>query len=270
MTMKRHLPLILPAAVGFVLIAVASLVQGLWTERWAPTISDKLKAYAAALESVPTAIGAHWEAKSTTEMDPREREAAGAVGDLSRTYWNPRTQEEVSVYLICGPSRHVAVHNPKACYTSSGFRMEDKVAVYKIPFGDTAAEFRTAVFLKEDATATQPLRVFWAWTADGNWEAPEWPRMKFGGRTALNKVYLICRSTPGEKIEDNPAYDFAREFLPVVTRLLYPPPATEAEAGPSDSTTKRAPSGPADTKSEESPPAADDKKSTSADKAPAD
>jgi len=268
--MKNYLPLILPAGVGLVLIAVTSLVQGLWTERWAPTVSDKLKEYAAALESVPTEIGAHWEARSTTEMDPREREAAGAVGDLSRTYWNPRTQQEVSVYLICGASRHVAVHNPKACYTSSGFRMEDKVAVCAIPFDDTEAEFRTAVFLKEDATTTQPLRVFWAWTADGHWEAPEWPRMKYGGRTALNKVYLICRSTPGEKIEDNPAYDFAKEFLPVVTNRLYPPPATEAKARPSDSAATEAPSSPAEDESEESPPAADDKKAATAEKTPGD
>ena len=259
--MKRHLPLILPAAVGVVLIALASLVQGLWSNRWDPhAVSDDLKAFAAAIERVPEEIGGDWEAKTTTEMDPREREVSGAVGDLSRTYWNPRTQEEVSVYLMCGASRHVAIHAPKACYTTSGFRMEDKVRPYTIPFGDKSAEFRTAVFLKEDARATQPLRVFWAWNAGGTWEAPEFPRLKYGGRRALNKVYLIAQSTSGERIEDNPAVEFAKEFLPVITRLLFPEAATGATAGPSEGSTKKPPSPPADTKGKESPPAADDKK----------
>lgn len=262
--MKRHLPLILPAVVGIVLIAVTSLVQGLWTERWTSSVSDQLKGYAAALEKVPTAVSAHWEAKAQTEMDPREREAAGAVGDLSRTYWNPRTQQEVSVYMICGASRNVAIHNPKACYTNSGFRMEDKERLCTIPFGDRVAQFRTAVFLKESATSQEPLRVFWAWTADGNWEAPPWPRFKYGGRTALNKIYLISRSTPGEPIEQNPAFGFAKEFLPIATDLLYPPPASEQKVEPAKAAAPKAPAAPpaapADAKGKEPGPAASEEK----------
>ncbi|MCS7306530.1 MAG: EpsI family protein [Thermoguttaceae bacterium] len=230
--MKAHLPLVLPSAVGTVLIILTTLVQGILTERWGPSSSEQLNAFATALQKVPTRIG-DWEVQEITEMDPREREAAGAVGDLSRTYRNPHTQEVVSVYLICGPSRAVAVHTPEACYVSSGFRIEDKIQPYDIPFANTKGEFRTATFLKEDPTGSQLLRVFWAWNATGQWEAPEWPRMKYGGRTPLNKVYFIARSVPGEPVAESPALAFAKEFLPVVTALLFPEQAPLMSAKPS-------------------------------------
>jgi len=219
--MRTHLPVVLPTAVGAVLIILTTIVQGFLTDRWGPSTSEQLEAFAAALQKVPIRIG-DWEVQEITEMDPREREAAGAVGDISRTYRNPHTQEVVSVYMICGPSRSVAVHTPDACYVSSGFRIEDKIQPYDISFGNTKGEFRTATFLKEDPTGSQLLRVFWAWNATGQWEAPEWPRLKYGGRTPLNKVYFIARSAPGESVADSPALAFAKEFLPVATALLFP------------------------------------------------
>ncbi len=219
--MKTYLPLVLPTTVGAVLIILTTIVQGFLTDRWWSSESEQMKAFADALQRVPIRIG-DWEVQQITDMDPREREAAGAVGDLSRTYRNPHTQEVVSVYLICGPSRSVAVHTPEACYVSSGFRIEDKIQPYDIPFANTKGEFRTATFLKEDPTGSQLLRVFWAWNATGQWEAPEWPRMKYGGRTPLNKVYFIARSAPGEPVAESPALAFAKEFLPVVTALLFP------------------------------------------------
>ncbi|HPP52050.1 MAG TPA: exosortase-associated EpsI family protein [Thermoguttaceae bacterium] len=228
--MKSPLPLTIPTTIGVVLIILTTIVQGFLTDRWGPSSSEQIEAFARALENVPLRIG-DWEVQQITEMDPREREAAGAVGDLSRTYRNPHTQEVVSVYMICGPSRSVAVHTPEACYVSSGFRMEDKIRPYEIKFGNTSGEFRTATFLKEDPTSSQLLRVFWAWNATGQWEAPEWPRMKYGGRTPLNKVYFIARSAPSEPVEENAALAFAKEFLPVVTPLLFP---DQAQAAPSE------------------------------------
>lgn len=254
--MNRHLPLIVPAAVGGVLIIATSVVQGIWTDRWTPTYSEELDAYANALRKVPKVLAnGEWEMQDTTEMDPREREAAGAVGDLSRTYRNPHTQEVVNVYMICGPSRSVAIHTPDKCYTNSGFRMEDKIQRFTIPFAGTSSEFRTAMFIKEDTTSSQPLRVFWAWNSDGTWEAPEYPRMKYGGRTPLNKIYLITRGSPTESVDDSPAKDFAQEFLPVVTALLYPEKAADMKAAPSASKTDRAK--PGKKPSEESPGAAE-------------
>ena len=233
--MKRHLPLIVPAAIAVVLIVFTSIVQGLWTDRFAPTMSEELNAFATAMKSIPNQIGDWDSQEGNAEMDPMEREAAGAVGDLSRKYRNPNTQEEVSVYMICGASRNVAIHTPDACYTGSGFEMEGNIESFPIEFEDSTAEFHTAVFLKADTSGgdVQRLRVFWAWNADGTWESPKFPRMKYGGRTPLNKIYFIAPSPASEQIEENSAVEFAKEFLPVVTPLLFPANDEEPASDPS-------------------------------------
>jgi len=232
--MKSHFSLVVPTMMGAVLIVLTTLVQGFLTDRWGPISSEQLEAFVQAFKKIPHRIG-DWELQEKSDMDPREKEVAGAVGDFSGTYRNPHTQELVSVYMICGPSRSVAVHTPDACYVSSGFRMEDKIRPYNIPFGNTSAEFRTATFLKEDPTSSQLVRVFWAWNANGPWEAPEMPRLKYGGRTPLNKVYFIARSVPSEPVEESPVLDFAKEFLTVVTPLLFPDQAPATPQGKSSS-----------------------------------
>ena len=40
------------------------------------------------------------------------------------------------------------------------------------PLGD----FRTGLFVKEDAVGESQLRIFWSWFADNKWQAPTYPR----------------------------------------------------------------------------------------------
>ena len=220
--MKRHLSLIVPAAVGVVLIVSCSIVQGLWTERWGSRTSEKLRAFAEAFGKIPMTVG-DWEGeRSQEETDPRELEVAGAEEHLSANYHNPKTGDSVSVYMICGASRSVSVHTPEACYPGAGFLMEGKTQTYTIHTESSKAEFTTAVFVKSEASGTQRLRLFWAWNAEGVWEAPDWPRMKYGGRRALNKIYLITPTPPNQPINESPCLRFAEAFLPEVDHLLFP------------------------------------------------
>ncbi len=48
--MKTHLPLIVPASLGVVLIILVSLVEGVWTGRWISRPSEVLKGYAAVMD----------------------------------------------------------------------------------------------------------------------------------------------------------------------------------------------------------------------------
>lgn len=238
--MKRHLPLIIPAAVAAAIILITSVVQGLWTERWGSRVGEQLRGYAAAIDDMPLIVG-DWEApeieEEPSEADRQQLDAAGAIGHLSRTYRNPKTGDAVSVYMICGASRNVAVHTPDACYPGAGFRMEGDSQPYSIQTGATNSEFTTAVFLKEEPTGTQRLRLFWAWNSSGEWEAPAMPRLRFGGRTALNKIYLISQSPPGEAVGDSPIIEFAQQFLPLANAKLFPEQQA-APAAPTEATEK--------------------------------
>lgn len=216
----RYTPLVVPSAVAVVLIVLCSIVQGLWTDRWTSTVSAQLQKYADAFGQIPMVMG-DWEGDASGESSERELAAAGAVGHLSRVYRNPKTGETVSVYMICGASRNVAVHTPDACYPGAGFRPESENQKYSVKTGESEAEFFTNVFLREEPTGTQRLRVFWAWNVDGHWESPNWPRMKYGGRAALNKMYLIAPAPHGQTIDQSPALEFADLFIPEVNQVLF-------------------------------------------------
>lgn len=224
--MQQHRSLILAVAVAVAMIVTTAVVQGHWTERWQPTVSEQLRGFVAALPNIPLSLG-DWDGESLTKTSQRELTAAGAAGHLSRSYRNPRTGSALSVFLISGPSREVAIHTPDACYPGAGFRQEGKpVKVdlkYTTPAGQAAtAELTTVVFFKEEPTGVQRLRLYWSWNAHDKWESPEWPRVRFGGRTALNKLYLICPEPTARAPEESPAIEFAQLFLPAVDGQLFP------------------------------------------------
>ena len=90
------------------------------------------------------------------------------------------------------------------------------------------AAFTTAVFTKNDGRGQQRVRVFWAWNANGVWESPEFPRARYGGRRALNKIYLIAAAPQDQPIEENATVEFARCFLPAANRAIFPEKAERA------------------------------------------
>jgi len=234
--MKLPWSLIAPVAGALVLIAGSAIYEGEWTDRWGPHTTQRLEEFMAGIERAPAMVGntstGIWEGSGNNpESNERIRAVTGAVSELSRTYLNPRFPSAgVTVYLICGPSRNVSVHTPDACYPGAGFTMEGKPQKFAIGYSKQdggasskeTAEFATAVFSKKDGTGRQRVRLFWAWNAAGSWEAPDYPRMRYGGRQPLNKLYLICPASSDQAPGDSPSVDFAQLFLPRIDELLFP------------------------------------------------
>lgn len=245
--MKDYLGWFAPLGAAMALIVSASIVEGVWTDRWGKSTSEDLQRFVAALDMVPMKIGdpatgVSWQGEASKEpRDAKIDEVAGAVGQISRTYSSERDPAgTVVAFMICGPSRNVAIHTPDACYPGAGFTMEGKPTTFRLPYpvrGEESARksspmatatFTTAVFTKNDARGQQRVRVFWAWNADGTWESPEFPRARYGGRRALNKVYLVGAAPPDQPIEENAAVEFARYFLPAADRAIFPSKADPA------------------------------------------
>ena len=92
---------------------------------------------------------------------------------------------------------------------------------------------------------TQYLRVFWTWSYDGHWIAPDLPRVALVGQPALYKLYFITEVLqPGQSIEQNAAVDFMRKFIPAANAVLFPdalhllaetPPANDHRSSPAAS-----------------------------------
>lgn len=186
---------ILVAAVA--LVAVATVVQGRWTERWAPISRDEVIAAARLLEErFPTTFG-EWEAERELESDPKELEAAGAVGHISRLYRNNRTKARVSAFVVCALPYDASAHTPDRCYPGAGFTIGESEHRVKVPVGDgRSAEVLTGTFAK----AGQTLRIFWTYGVAGtggrlDWTAPQLPRIALSGQPSVYKLYAIADQT---------------------------------------------------------------------------
>lgn len=206
---------LLPLLVGAAAVAAAAVDSGRQTGRWGD--AEDVGIAGARLSRVPADLGG-WRSKPL-ELDPRQMKVAGFSDYVSRTYANPATGERLQVLLICGRPGPVSVHTPDACYPSAGYDAEG--ALQKVKLG--ADEFVSAKFVRPPP-APDALRIFWAWSTGGRWQAPDNPRRAYGRSTgALYKLYVIRHAGPADGADD-PAVAFLGLLLPELKRCLAPTP----------------------------------------------
>jgi hypothetical protein len=213
----------LAPAVAALLIISAGFVNAYWRGVFGgvddPTV---LRGFADRLQQVPLEIG-EWEGTDQEEMDERERQVAEADASLARQYRNRLTGQAVSVSLVSGKFRGIAQHVPTQCYVAAGYLMMNTEIQYTVETSAGPVQCYTTAFKKEEGTGTHYLRVFWTWSYDGRWIAPDLPRVALVGQPALYKLYFITEVLqPGQAIEQNPAVDFMRSFIPATNAVLFP------------------------------------------------
>lgn len=185
--------------------------------------TEQIEAAAARVPGVPREIGA-WHAQDET-VDESLFANAGAKGYWTRLYVNQRTHESVLVILMCGRAGRMAVHTPEVCYRGAGYDLPAEAKAYELKGlpQEESARFFTAQFTKKGVTPTS-LRLYWAWNAQGPWEAAPSPRWQFRGAPFLYKLYVshALDARAGGKSEADPAVEFLRQFVPVLNRTLFP------------------------------------------------
>lgn len=234
--MLRYTPIVL----GILLIVGLTVVEARMSDRFQGS-NFTAERFSKLLEDVPKRVG-DWVGEDLP-VDDATRTTAGAVGYVSRTYQNVRSNEKVKLWLIVGHSRNICRHTPNICYPSSGFRARaEHDSEYTMSFeGQTPADFLTNTFIKEDVSGRHLIRVFWSWylpNPDGvvRWQAPDNPRWEFGNARALYKMYFsnVMRD-PNETTDRSPCIRFAREFLPVVDKALSQDAVQEPSGSPATS-----------------------------------
>jgi hypothetical protein len=212
--------LVIALAAGLV-VAVA-VFEGLRSNRWGA--SGDLRAASARLERIPREFG-EWVG-TDSQLDRKIVEIAEAVGYLNRSYVSRKTGERFDVLILCGPSGPIGAHTPDVCYGGLGYKCVGKPTPRRVVIGDGAASFWAARF--EKATPTDdPLRVYWAWSTAGDWEAAASPRTEYALEAALYKLNVARRETAADRARAPGAPDpdeaFLAEFLPVVKKALTDP-----------------------------------------------
>jgi hypothetical protein len=220
----------MPRWLVIALAAAGLLVAAVLDRRMSDPRSGDVRAAAAKLDGIPATFG-DW---TGTDMPMSEKvlRVAEAAGHVVRTYTNRKNGASVSVLLLCGPTGPIGAHEPQYCYAGNGYEMTgtpQKQAV-GLPGGETAS-YWSVLFEKKSDPGEPPLRVCWAWSADGEWQAAADPRTEYALRKALYKLYVTRpepRTPTGAPLAVpvpalDPIHEFLTEFLPVVNKTLAGP-----------------------------------------------
>jgi hypothetical protein len=156
-------------------------------------------------------------------LDEKIIRVAEAAGNVSRSYLNRKNGDRLNVLLLCGPTGPIGSHTPDVCYGGIGFACKVKPARKGIAIPNSGvATFWTATFERQAATE-EALKVYWAWSVNGDWEAVANPRTEFALKTFLYKLYAVRADNPttrGQGTNQDPVEQFLVEFLPLVKSAL--------------------------------------------------
>jgi hypothetical protein len=203
------------------LVVAVALFEGIRTNRWGA--GEDMEAAARKLDSIPREFGP-WVG-TDAPIDEKIIRIAEAAGIVSRSYVNRKNGELVNVLLLCGPTGPIGAHTPEYCYGGIGYACKGKPARKGIALADNGhSSFWTARFEKVSNTE-EPLRVYWAWSTNGDWQAASNPRSDFALRSVLYKLYVvrIDNSTAKEREPNQePIELFLADFLPLVKTALTP------------------------------------------------
>jgi Protein of unknown function (DUF3485) len=209
------------AIVVLLLSRTALLVQGPWSER--PENPEAIKAAVARLDRMPLALGP-WRGEKLPDLDPETIAEARVAGHVWRRYGNSLTGDAVSVLLVCGPAEPIALHTPEVCYRGIGYHFlgQPNSCTIHHPGNSPPDVFWTARFRKASVAVPEQLRIYWAWQAQRNWEAPESPLRAFASFPVLYKLYVISAARlEGEAPPENdPCREFLDALLPELQKVL--------------------------------------------------
>jgi hypothetical protein len=212
----------LPSAVAVVLLIGGRVFEDRWSEK-SGSVKVRLDNIGRNLEG--------WEAHDH-ELEGQQASWAQLSGYLNREYVHTATGRRLAVLLVWGRPDPVSQHTPDQCYPSAGFAPVSEMTRESID-ADTpraAAEFFTRDYAKTGPDPSR-LRIYWAWNADGRWQAPDDPHDALGrhrqyytyGGGVLFKLYIIREVTGEEEAHDTETCkEFMRLLLPEFRKQLFP------------------------------------------------
>ena len=180
-----------------IVVAASAGVHGAVTQRWeafAPDAARTERMHAFAVKY------ADCEAVEVPHDVPlKERSTA-----TSRRYTSESLGLGAMVSMISGVPGAVATHTPDVCYSGNGYvclRGPLRESI-DLPGGGTAT-YQVADFERKRESSAERLRIRWAWTADGRWDAPDYARFRYMKVPELFKIYIVTPLSDG----DSPAAD---------------------------------------------------------------
>ena len=219
-------------ATGVAVLLCGGIAQGLMSHRWLPNAA--VQNAALVLNDIPSKIG-NWTSEDIALPDA-DQKIGGIVGYVQRTYRDQTTGTEVSLLLVAGESGPISVHPPTACFSGRGFNVVRQPGILAIAKSDEESPatattspdvsqnhvFNQADFANSAIDDVSLIRVCWAWSTNGHWEAPANPRLQFASQPYLYKLYVSERWIPNGDVNQDAgaAQQFLMTALPVLRERL--------------------------------------------------
>lgn len=198
------------------ILVLSGYVHGKWSNRWVAASAIEGKDLLGGLESE---VG-DWRPGEFFHIDPADVPAKTAC--RSRRFQPLKTGKEVVVSITSGSPGVVAVHTPDVCYLGAGYKLRGAVTRQSIPLADGKnASLWMADFVKTSATGAETIRVRWSWTADGDWQAPDYPRWVLARAPVLYKLYFVHAISEEEDLtREDPYRKFVADLIPTLNAQL--------------------------------------------------
>lgn len=221
---------LVPFFVALPIVVASAIWQGGKTERWGKF--PELDVCAARIDKIPLQIGDDWKGKLGPKMDENIRKYAGAVGDTQIVYTNTVTHKDVRLLVVCGRLQDVWNHRPDRCYPAHGYKQETDPREQKVTDAENAPSmFLTSIYALESNQSR--VRVYWGWSSNGKWVAPDDLRQDFMRTDPIFKIQVEAGVAQDDEPADRgPAVDFIKVALPELNRVLFPgykPPVRAAQ-----------------------------------------
>jgi hypothetical protein len=217
---------LLLTTVAFVLLVFNGVLSGLSTDRWTVYPEAEVAAAGAKFDKVSLTIG-KWDGRDLAE-DGKTLPEEIVGQNILRRYVDRNNGTAMTIFLTCGETRPMWYgHLPTECYPGAGYKLVAGPERCSMLVGaDPAIPPATlwAATFSMDGTSSPPvhLRVFWSWSGDGSWQAPDHPHRTFARYPFLYKLYVIRRLLkPDERLDRDPCQEFLGLLLPELKKSLF-------------------------------------------------
>jgi hypothetical protein len=211
------------AILSFLLCAsllCVGVVHGIWTDRWLAPDDEQV---VQELEKLPLRLG-NWQGEtlasnSANEAIPESRR------NLVRRYVNRADGSVADILLGRGrPGPMLMYHTPPECYPAAGFEMVSppKRFLSQSEEAGKPDEFWVATFKKTKGADLTTVRVYWSWSATGQWLASESPRMTFARYPLIYKMYVV-QNIPHENVDviESPVHDLMKKMTKATRETFF-------------------------------------------------
>jgi hypothetical protein len=190
----------------------------MWTHRW----SDAAATHSGVdlLDKVDSPVG-DWQPGVAIPVPEKEIPKGTVVS--CRQFINEKTNKRVVVSITSGVPGVVAAHTPDVCFLGSGYKLKGPPSKQTLPMpGGGSVSYYLADFEKTSAAGTETVRCRWAWTADGTWQAPDYPRLFFAksqvNLPVLYKMYIVHPIGDEDLTKSDPYRTFAADLAATLGR----------------------------------------------------